>query len=321
MRNYIIGKNDAGQRLDKFITKTLPSLPKSLMYKYLRLKRIKLNGKKADISARLNEGDSVDMYISDEFFAEKEEKYSFLGAGKALDIIYEDENIMVLDKKAGLLSHPDEGEYVDTLIGRVQRYLYEKGEYDPKNEASFTPALANRIDRNTGGIVLAAKNAESLRILNEKIKYREIKKLYLCLLIGCPPKKSDTLCGYITKDEKKNKVTVLSAPAPGAREIKTKYTVLATKNGITLTQIDLLTGRTHQIRAHMASIGCPLLGDGKYGTNAQNKQYGGYKKQCLYSYKTIFDFQTDAGILNGLCGRTFEAKNIWFREAFFDGTL
>ena len=203
MRNYIIGKNDAGQRLDKFITKTLPSLPKSLMYKYLRLKRIKLNGKKADISARLNEGDSVDMYISDEFFAEKEEKYSFLGAGKALDIIYEDENIMVLDKKAGLLSHPDEGEYVDTLIGRVQRYLYEKGEYDPKNEASFTPALANRIDRNTGGIVLAAKNAESLRILNEKIKYREIKKLYLCLLIGCPPKKSDTLCGYITKDEKK----------------------------------------------------------------------------------------------------------------------
>lgn len=321
MRNFIIGKNDAGQRLDKFITKTLPSLPKALMYKYLRLKRIKLNGKKADIAVRLKEGDSVDMYINDEFFVEKEEKYSFLGAGKNLDIIYEDENIMLLDKKVGLLSHPDEGEYVDTLIGRVQRYLYEKGEYDPKSEASFTPALANRIDRNTGGIVMAAKNAESLRVLNEKIKYREIKKLYLCLLIGCPPKKSDTLCDYMIKDEKKNKVTVLHAPAPGAREMRTKYTVLETKDGISLAEIDLLTGRTHQIRAHMASVGCPLLGDGKYGTNAQNKKYGGYKKQCLYSYKTVFDFTTDAGILNYLKGKSFEAKNIWFRDAFRDGTL
>lgn len=321
MRNYIIGKNDAGQRLDKFITKTLPSLPKALMYKYLRLKRIKLNGKKADIATRLNEGDSVDMYINDEFFVEKEEKYSFLGAGKNLDIIYEDENIMLLDKKIGLLSHPDEGEYVDTLIGRVQRYLYEKGEYDPKSEASFTPALANRIDRNTGGIVMAAKNAESLRILNEKIKFREIKKLYLCILIGCPPKKSDILRGYMVKDEKKNKVTVLPSPVPGAREMKTKYTVLASNDGISLAEIDLLTGRTHQIRAHMASIGCPLLGDGKYGTNAQNKKYGGYKKQCLYSYKTVFDFETDAGILNYLKGKSFEAENIWFRDAFYDGTL
>lgn len=321
MRNYVIGKNDAGQRLDKFITKTVPSLPKALMYKYLRLKRIKLNGKKADIATRLNEGDSVDMYINDEFFVEKEEKYSFLGAGKNLDIIYEDENIMLLDKKAGLLSHPDEGEYVDTLIGRVQRYLCEKGEYDPKNEASFTPALANRIDRNTGGIVMAAKNAEALRILNEKIKFREIKKLYLCIIIGCPPKKSDTLRGYMIKDEKKNKVTVLPSPAPGAREMKTKYTVLASKDGISLAEIDLLTGRTHQIRAHMASIGYPLLGDGKYGTNAQNKKYGGYKKQCLYSYKTVFDFETDAGILNYLKGKSFEADNIWFRDAFYDGTL
>lgn len=321
MRNYIIEKNDAGQRLDKFISKALPSLPKTLMYKYLRLKRIKLNGKKADIATRLKEGDSIDMYINDEFFVEKEEKYSFLGAGKNLDILYEDDNIMLLDKKAGLLSHPDEGEYIDTLICRVQRYLYEKGEYDPKNEVSFTPALANRIDRNTGGIVMAAKNAESLRVLNEKIKFREIKKLYLCLLIGCPSEKSAVLHGYITKDEKKNKVTVLSSPEPGAREIRTKYTVLDSKNGITLAEVDLLTGRTHQIRAHMASIGCPLLGDGKYGTNAQNKKYGGYKKQCLYSYKTVFDFKTDAGILNYLKGKSFEAKNIWFRDAFYDGTL
>ncbi len=321
MKNFIIGKNDAGQRLDKFVTKTLPSLPKSLLYKYLRLKRIKLNGKKADAATRLNEGDSIDMYINDEFFVEREEKYSFLGAGKTLDIIYEDENIMLLDKKVGLLSHPDEGEYVDTLIGRVQRYLYEKGEYDPKNEASFAPALANRIDRNTGGIVMAAKNAESLRVLNEKIKNREIKKIYLCLVIGCPKQKTATLCDYMIKDEKKNKVTVYKEPVPGSKDIKTKYTVLDSKDGISLVEVDLLTGRTHQIRAHMAHIGCPLLGDGKYGTNAQNKKFGGYKKQCLYSYKTVFDFTTDAGILNYLKGKSFEAQNVWFREAFYDGTL
>jgi 23S rRNA pseudouridine955/2504/2580 synthase len=321
MRNYVVGKNDAGQRLDKFVTKTLPSLPKSLLYKYLRLKRIKLNGKKADAATRLSEGDSIDMYINDEFFVEREEKYSFLGAGKTLDIIYEDENIMLLDKKVGLLSHPDEGEYVDTLIGRVQRYLYEKGEYDPKNEASFAPALANRIDRNTGGIVMAAKNAESLRILNEKIKNREIKKIYLCLVIGCPKQKTATLCDYMIKDEKKNKVTVYKDPVPGSKDIRTKYTVLDTKDGISLVEVDLLTGRTHQIRAHMAHIGCPLLGDGKYDTNAQNKKFGGYKKQCLYSYKTVFDFTTDAGILNYLKGKSFEAQNVWFREAFYEGTL
>lgn len=321
MKSFIIGQNDAGQRFDKFITKTLPSLPKSLMYKYLRTKRIKLNGKKADISTRLNKGDVVDMYINDEFFAEKEEKYSFLGAGKALDIIYEDENIMVLDKKVGILSHPDEGEYVDTLITRVQRYLYEKGEYDPKNEFSFTPALANRIDRNTGGIVLAAKNAEALRILNEKIKLREIKKLYLCVCIGKPPKKSDVLQDYMIKDEKKNKVSVLKKQIDGAKTMLTKYRVIDSKDGLSLVEVDLLTGRTHQIRAHMASVGCPLLGDGKYGTNELNKKFGGYKKQFLYSYKTVFEFETDAGLLSYLKGKSFEAENIWFVEAFNNSTI
>ena len=170
MKSFSISKNDSGQRLDKFITKAVPNLPQSLMYKYIRMKRIKVNGKRGEISLRLNEGDVVDMYINDEFFAPVKEHYDFLHASKNLDIIYEDENIMLLDKKVGLLSHPDETEYNDTLITRVKRYLYEKGDYNPKDEHSFAPALVNRIDRNTGGIVIAAKNAESLRILCDKIK-------------------------------------------------------------------------------------------------------------------------------------------------------
>lgn len=316
MREYKIEKNDAGQRVDKFITKSVPLLPKNLMYKYLRLKRIKLNGKKTEISARLNEGDLLQLYINDEFFEKTEDKFSFLKAGKNLEILYEDENVMLLDKKAGLLSHPDEGEYVDTLITRVQRYLYEKGEFDPGNEAYFAPALVNRIDRNTGGIVIAAKNAEALRILNQKLRDREITKYYLCVLIGAPPKHSDTVTAYMIKDEKKNKVRVFPNPVEGGKTMKTKYTVLAQKNGLTLAEIDLLTGRTHQIRAHMAFLGCPLLGDGKYGANELNDKFGGYKKQCLYSYKTVFDFTTDAGMLNYLKGKTFEVKTVWFREEF-----
>lgn len=320
MKSFTINQNDAAQRLDKFVTKTVPLLPQGLMYKYIRLKRIKVNGKRAEISTRLQKGDLVEMYINDEFFEAAPDNYDFLRASTKLDIIYEDENIMLLDKKVGLLSHPDEGEYVDTLITRVERYLYEKGEYDPKAENSFAPALANRIDRNTGGIVIAAKNAESLRILNQKIKDRELSKIYLCVAHGYFDKKQATLNAYLKKDEKKNKVQIFDTPQPDAKQIKTRYKVLDEKDNLSLVRVELLTGRTHQIRAHLAHMGHPLLGDGKYGTNKLNKEKG-YKKQCLYSYRLQFSFTTDAGILNYLNGRAFEAKDVWFERAFKDGTL
>lgn len=320
MKSFTINQNDAAQRLDKFVAKTVPLLPQGLMYKYIRLKRIKVNGKRAEISTRLQKGDLVEMYINDEFFEAAPDNYDFLRASTKLDIIYEDENIMLLDKKVGLLSHPDEGEYVDTLITRVERYLYEKGEYDPKTENSFAPALANRIDRNTGGIVIAAKNAEALRILNQKIKDRELSKIYLCVAHGYFDKKQATLTAYLKKDEKKNKVQIFDTPRPDAKEIKTRYKVLDEKDNLSLVRVELLTGRTHQIRAHLAHMGHPLLGDGKYGTNKLNKEKG-YKKQCLYSYRLQFSFTTDAGILNYLNGRAFEAKDVWFERAFKDGTL
>lgn len=168
MKTFTIQKNDANQRLDKYLTKSLPGLPQSLLYKYIRKKRIKVNGKRAEIATRLEEGDVIDLYINDEFLIQPEKRYDFMGASPRLDIVYEDENLLLLDKKAGLLCHPDDHEYVDTLITRVKRYLYEKGEFDPASEQSFTPALVNRIDRNTGGIVIAAKNAATLRVLNAK---------------------------------------------------------------------------------------------------------------------------------------------------------
>ena len=321
MRTLTVSYNDAGQRLDSFLKKRFKTMPLSLMYKYLRKKCIKINSKKADPDYRLKQDDVITFFIKDEFFEAATPDYEFLKAPDRLNIIYEDDNIMLLDKKAGVLCHPDDREYVDTLIGRVKRYLYEKGEYNPDEESSFTPSLANRIDRNTGGIVIAAKNAESLRILNEKIKSRELHKYYLCVVVGKPPKKSDILTGYLVKDEKSNTVKVSKTPLENSKSIKTKYTVLDTVDGLSLVDIELLTGRTHQIRAHMASVGCPLLGDGKYGKNQINKKFGGYKKQLLYSYRLKFDFESDAGILNYLNGRDFEVNDIWFKEEFYNNGL
>lgn len=320
MKSYTIKANDANQRLDKFLTKSFPNLPKTLMYKYIRIKRIKINGKRAEISTRLSEGDVVDLYINDEFLEKKETVYDFMSAGKSIDIVYEDENIILLNKKVGLLSHPDESEYVDTLITRVKRYLFEKGEYRPEDETSFAPALVNRIDRNTSGIVICAKTAQALRVLNQKMKDRELHKLYLCIVHGKMDKKTDTLEGYLVKDEKKNKVFISKINKNGGKYISTKYTVQGYSDGLSLLEVDLLTGRTHQIRAHLASIGHPLLGDGKYGTNKLNKE-SGYKKQCLCSYKLIFDFTTDAEDLNYLNGKQFRIDDVWFKREFLDGTL
>ena len=322
MKSFKISKNDANQRLDKFISKAVPNLPGSLMYKYIRTKRIKVNSKRAQISTRLNEGDAVDTYINDEFFSKSEHRYDFSGASKNIDIIYEDENIILADKKAGLLCHPDDKEYIDNLIARIKRYLYEKGEYDPDSENSFTPALVNRIDRNTGGIVIAAKNAQSLKILNAQMKERNLKKTYLCVVHGVMERKNGTLEGWLLKDEKKNKVKIYKQNVPGSKEIRTRYSVIENdyQNNLSLVEVDLLTGRTHQIRAHFASIGHPLLGDGKYGTNELNKKLG-YKKQFLYSYKLKFELDENAGMLSYLNGKIFTAKDVWFVKEFKDRNL
>ena len=317
MREFTIGKNDAGQRLDRFVAKNLPLLPPALLQKYIRLKRIKVNGKGSKRDVRLETGDIHQLYINDEFFDKPNEENLFLTVFKPqLNIVYEDDNLLLVDKRPGLSVHADETEKVNTLINHIQAYLYQKREWNPKWENAFAPALCNRIDRNTGGIVIAAKNAEALRIINEKIRAHELEKSYLCITVGRPKRPEGKIEGFLLKDEAKKEVRFFHKPVPGGKTAVTLYKTLESRNGLSLVECRLLTGRTHQIRVSMAEIGCPLLGDGKYGKGNVNRRYH-ETRQALYSYKLRFDFPTDAGTLNYLKGKEFTVENVPFREKYF----
>jgi len=306
VKEYTINKNDAGQRLDRWLGKALPLLPAPLAQKYIRLKRVKVNGKGSSRDYRLTCGDTLQLYINDEFFDAPTEDNAFLSVfSPQLDIVYEDAHLLVCNKRPGLLCHPDEHEYVSTLITHIQAYLYQKKEWSPRWENAFTPALCNRIDRNTGGLVLAAKTAEALRVMNQKIRDREIEKYYLAAVVGKMAPPSGELKGFLLKDEAKKQVTVYHRPIPGGKSAATRYKTLQTKNGLSLVECELLTGRTHQIRAQFAAAGHPLLGDGKYGRRADNEK-SGRKGQALWSYKLTFSFTTDAGDLSYLNGKTLE---------------
>ena len=301
MKETVIGKNDAGQRLDKFISKAFPHMPQSMLYRAVRTKHVKLNGRRCEPSDRLSEGDVVSIYLTDEVLTKKERSIAEL---PPVEVVYQDENVMLVNKPVGLSVHDDESGEPDTLIARVIKMLADSGEYDPDAENSFVPALCNRIDRNTSGIVIVAKNAEALRIMNRMIAERRVHKRYLCLVHGVPEPKSATLKAYIRKDEKEKRSFVTDEPAKGALTMITKYEVLKTDGDVSLLSVDLLTGRTHQIRAHMAHIGHPLVGDGKYGSNALYRK-SGRKYQALCAVSVTFDFGGKGEALGYLDGKTF----------------
>ena len=318
MKEFQIKKNDAGQRLDKFLSKAVKGLPMSLMYKYIRTKKIKVNRARTEQKYMLQEGDIVQLFIKDEFFDSPEKDDSALASiTPKLTVVYEDENIILCNKRPGVLVHEDDEGKDNTLIMHIKAYLYQKGEYNPEDEQSFAPALCNRIDRNTGGIVIGAKNAEALRVMNEKIKNDEISKFYYCVVHGKMPKKADTLTGFLLKDSDKNQVKIFDKQVKGSKNIITKYKVVSEKSGMSLLEIDLVTGRTHQIRAHMSYIGHPLVGDGKYGVNKDDRARG-YKYQALYAYRLRFDFKDNSGALGYLKGKEVKLSrdDVWFLKEF-----
>ena len=259
----------------------------------------------------------LQLYINDEFFDQPREDNLFLTLFQPrLTVLYEDENLLLVDKRPGLVVHADETEKVNTLINHIQAYLYQKREWNPRWENAFAPALCNRIDRNTGGIVIAAKNGEALRVLTAKIRDREITKKYLCGVLGAMTPPEGRLECFLLKDEGKKQVAVYRRPVPGGKSAVTLYRTLCRRGELSLVEAELLTGRTHQIRASFAGAGHPLLGDGKYGRGDVNRRYG-ETRQALYSYFLRFDFPTDAGCLEYLRGRTFQVERADFVERYF----
>ncbi|MBO7405472.1 MAG: RluA family pseudouridine synthase [Clostridia bacterium] len=312
MKRFEINENDAGQRLDKFITKVTVGMPKSLLYKCIRQKRIKVNRGRAHEGDILSPGDVVEMYIPDEFFGEGKGMPDYSRTKIVPAIVYEDADILLCDKQPGILVHlGDEGDpnraeaaERETLLYALTAVLANRGEYDPAAENSFAPALCNRIDRNTGGIVILAKNAKTLRAVNEAIREDRVTKRYLCAVHG-RFREAATLRAWHRKNHRTNTVEVTEKALPGSKEIVTKVKPLAYDTGhdLTLCEVTLVTGRTHQIRAHLAHIGHPLLGEGKYAKNAADRKLG-YDAQALYSCAVSFSFPPEDP-LSRLNGRVF----------------
>lgn len=319
MKKFVVGINDEGKRLDSFLKKVVYNMPSSLIYKYIRKKRIKVNGKKSTQNYCVLNKDVIELYINDEFFENDSYKWEFKNSSFELDVIYEDENIIIVNKPAGLIVHPDKENKNECLINRIKNYLYKNKNYNPENENSFSPSLINRIDRNTSGLVIAAKNYKSLCILNEQMKKRNINKNYLCIVEGKMPKKSDVLEDYLYKDEKENKVYISSTRKNKYyKTILTSYKVLDESKNFSLLQIKLLTGRTHQIRAHLSYINHCILGDGKYGKNSLNRKYK-YKYQALCSFEIEFKFEKDS-LLSYLNDKkiTLSKDKIWFIKDYYE---
>lgn len=311
MRTITILQNDAGQRLDKFLLKLMPDMPKSLLYKLIRKKDIKYNGARCKGMELLQCGDVLTLYVKEEFFRSGTKSLPSAASGK-INPVYEDDDILIVYKPAGMFAHSGNAKNAVVLVDEVQKYLMDKGEYHPETEQTFSPALCNRIDRNTEGLVIAAKNAQALRAMNEAIRERHVHKSYLAVTAAPLPKKKDVCTAWLKKDSRQNMVKVLDSPPDRSwQKICTGYRVLAQNGNYQLVHIDLLTGRTHQIRAHLAHLGAPLLGDPKYASGRSPEE-----NQCLCSYSLHFSGLGDS-CLSHLEGKRITAAMPEFVRKYF----
>lgn len=305
MRTLVVDERYGNKRIDRVIKETFAHMPVSALYKAFRKRDIKVNGTRVKETHIVLPGDIVEIYITDDILDGISSRES-TGLNVGFTVVYEDTNIIIVNKEQGIPVHPDRDRSDGTLIDNVRSYLQQKGEYIPGNPGSFPPSLCHRIDRNTGGLVIIAKNEEALGIMLNKIKTREIKKYYQCLVTGKMEKEYAELKAYLEKDEHKSRVFIKNTPTKNSLEIITRYRVLSYENDVSRLEVELVTGRTHQIRAHLAYIGHPIIGDGKYGSNKINRFFGA-KYQALWAYKLEFDLK-NAGILNYLKGKKIEVE-------------
>ncbi len=307
MREIVVTEKEAGQRLDKFLAKYMSKAPKSFFYKMLRKKNIKLNDGKADGSEKLQVEDVIKLYLSEETISNFSEEVTMAEVQSNLSILYEDTNLLIINKEVGMLSQKAQKEDI-SLIEHITAYLLESGQLTKEQLKSFHPGVCNRLDRNTSGIIIAGKTLLGLQKMSELLKTRNLDKYYQCIVKGKVTKKQ-CVEGYLTKNRSHNKVQISTTPTEGADYIKTEYEPLSVTEEFTLLKVKLFTGKSHQIRAHLQSIGHPIIGDGKYGDVQTNKKL---RKECRLKHHVLHSWQLVLPVLEepefaGISGKTIEA--------------
>ena len=314
----LIVNTKAPVRLADYLPGVCPRLGGSgKVFRYAKDKKIKVNGKKCDGNTRLQQGDELTLFLPDELIAAPTDGPLFLSARPNLTVVYQDPQLLIVDKPAGLPVMDEAGQLPDTLINRALLYLYGRGEYLPGKDPE--PRLCHRLDTGTSGLVMIARTARCEQAVQNALKKHAITKRYCCVTFGRPKQPEATLHGYLLKDSAKGVVKILSQPRSGAVEITTRYRQIAHSGRLALLEVELVTGRTHQIRAHLASIGCPILGDSKYGNNQANRELK-VKYQLLSAQMLQFPVCKE-GPLSAVSQKTFTAPKPWFYEQILNQTL